>query len=146
MPDATAPFLTEDLIKGWITVGINALRAQVQDQLHEFDKGQLHVIHKLQKLAGDGEQDIGAVARVETLVTEYIRENRAASTKASEERQRVEEQIKRWKMIPVFTRNLWKIIAAVAGLALGLMTLWTFFHPQPVVLTPQQMQEIRKSR
>jgi hypothetical protein len=145
MPDATPPFLTKDLIEGWIAVAINAVRSEVKDQLHEFDKGQLHLIHKVEKLAGDGNSDEGAVARLETLVTDYIRENRAASNKASEERQRVEEQIKRWKLIPVFTRNLWKIIAAIAAMALGLVSLWTFFHPQPVVLTPQQIQEIRKS-
>lgn len=169
MPDATAPFLTKELIDGWIGMAEARLQLEFQDQLHKFDNGQLHLIHKVEKLAGDGASDEGAVGRLERLVTAYITENRAASAKASAERQelstnvtemvgriaaleedaprakRVEDQVNRWRLIPTFTRNLWKIIAAVATLALALVSLWTFFHPQPVILTPQQIQEIRKA-
>jgi hypothetical protein len=145
IPDTTPAFLTKDAIDGWIGDAMNVLRLEIKDELHDFDKGQLHLIHKVEKLAGDGEHDIGAVARIEKQLNDYIAENRAASSKASEERQRVEEQIKRWKLIPVFTRNFYKIVAAVATLALALVSLWTFFHPRPVVLTPQQVQEIRKA-
>jgi len=177
MPDTTPPFLTKELIDGWIGMAearqkeaINALKLEVQDQLHKFDCGQLHLIHKVEKLAGDGEKDEGAVGRLEKLVVDYITENRAASAKASSERQavagdvkemvnridalesaetrakRMEEQVKKWKMIPVFTRNLWKIVAAIATLALALSTLWSRLHPPPVMLTPQQIQEIRKGQ
>ena len=123
----------------------------------------------MEKLAGDGESDEGAVGRLAKLVTDYISENRAASTRASAERQelstnvtemvgriaalekdaprakRVEDQVNRWKLIPVFTRNLWKIIAAIATLTLVLTNVWNRLHPQPVSLSPQQIQEIRKA-
>jgi hypothetical protein len=169
IPDATPPFLTKELIDGWIRMEGARLELEFQDQLHKFDNGQLHLIHKVEKLAGDGEQDVGAVGRLEKLVTDYIAENRAASAKASTERQelstsittmvgriaaleedaprakRVEDQVNRWRLIPTFTRNLWKIIAAIATVLLALSTVWNKFHPQPVILTPQQMQEIRKA-
>jgi hypothetical protein len=152
IPDNTPAFLTKELIDLWIAAegarqkeAMSALRSEIKDELHKFDSGQLHLIHNMEKLAGDGKQDIGAVPRLEKLVNDYIVENRAASSKASEERQRVEEQIKRWKLIPVFTRNFYKIVAALATLALALVSLWSFYHPRPVVLTPQQVQEIRKA-
>lgn len=176
IPDATPPFLTKDGIDGWIAAAearqqgaMNALKLEVQDQFHEFDKGQLHLIRKVEKLAGDGEQDVGAVGRLEKLVTDYITENRQASSTASAERQqlktsmetmgtrigaledaetravRVEDQVNRWNLMAIFTRNLWKIIAAAATLALALSGLWRELHPQTVTLSPQQIQELRKS-
>jgi hypothetical protein len=175
IPDATPPFLTKEVIDGWIAMAEARIKDEIHErelaamrQQHEFDKGQLHLISRVEKLAGDGEQDVGAVARIERQLNDYIAENRAASLRASAERhelsanvtaalgriaaleedapraKRVEDQVNRWRLIPTFTRNLWKIIAAIATLALALVSLWTFFHPQPVVLTPQQMQEIRK--
>jgi signal transduction histidine kinase len=176
IPDATPPFLTKELIDLWIAMAearqkevVTALQIEVKDKLHAFDNGQLHIIHKVQKLAGDGEQDIGAVARIERQLTDYIAENRAASQRASTERhelstqvttalgrldsleeaeqraKRVEAQVNRWKLIPAFTHNAWKIIGALLALMLAGGSVWSRFHPQPVVLTPQQMQEIRKS-
>jgi len=176
MPDATPPFLTKDLIDGWIAAAearqaaeMHALKLEIKDDLHDFDKGQLHLIHKVEKLAGDGKSDEGAVSRLEKLVTDYISENRAASNRASEERQKlngivatmservaaleeseqrargVEDQVNRWKLIPVFTQNLWKIVAALVTLILFFNTVWSAFHPQQVTLTPQQIQEIRKA-
>jgi hypothetical protein len=169
IPDATPPFLTKDAIDGWIGEAMNALRLEIKDELHDFDKGQLHLIHKVEKLAGDGERDVGAVGRLDKLLSDYIAENRAASTRASAERQelstnvtaalsrldsleegeqrakRVEAQVNRWKLIPAFTHNAWKIIGALIALVLAAASVWSRFHPQPVVLTPQQVQEIRKS-
>ena len=159
-PDATPPFLTKDLIDGWIVMAearmkheIDALKLDVKDQLHQFDKGQLHLISKVEKLAGDGEKDEGAVGRLEKLVTDYIRENREASTRASTERQQMTkdvagvinriddlesaekrnkprlEQIDKWKLIPVFTKNIWKILTAIIGLTLAVYALWGKIHP-----------------
>src|ERR1700744_2167061 len=170
IPDATPPFLTKDGIDGWIEAAINAHKLEVQEQLHEFDKGQLHLISKVEKLAGDGELDVGSVGRLGKLVTDYIAENRQASSRASTERQelnstvtaalariatleasekaakRVEDQVNRWKLIPIFTRNAWKIVAAIATMGLVLSNVWHSLHPQTVTLTPQQMQELRKSQ
>jgi hypothetical protein len=176
-PDATPPFLTKELIDGWIAMGearqkelLHGLELEVQDQLHAFDRGQLHLIGKVEKLAGDGEKDEGSIGRLEKLVSGYIEENRQASNRASEERQkltgavaamservaaleesekrarRVEDTVNRWKLIPVFTRHMWKIIAAIVTLILFFNTVWSKFHPQPVTLTPQQIQEIRKGQ
>jgi hypothetical protein len=169
IPDSTPPFLTKDAIDGWIGEAMNALRLEIKDELHDFDKGQLHLIHKVEKLAGDGKNDEGAVGRLAKLVADYIAENREASSRASEERQklnstvttmservakleeseergkRVEEQVNRWKLIPIITRHMWKIIAAILSLVLFIDTMWTRHHPQPVTLTPQQMQELRKA-
>lgn len=175
IPDATPPFLTKELIELWIAAeaarqkeAMSALRADVKDELHRFDRGQLHLIGKVEKLAGDGEQDVGAVARIEKQLNDYIAENRAASTKASTERQelsskvtaalgridaleeagdrtkRTADLVDRWKLIPIFTRNLWKVLAAIAAFALVIFNIWSALHPQPVTLTPQQVQEIRR--
>lgn len=169
IPDATPPFLTKDAIDGWIEAAISAHKLEVQEQLHKFDRGQLHLISKVEKLAGDGELDVGAVGRLEKLVNDYIAENRQASSTASAERQRltasveamgtrigvledagtravrIEDQVNRWNLMAIFTRNLWKIIAAAATLALALSGLWRELRPQMVTLSPQQIQEIRKS-
>jgi hypothetical protein len=169
IPDATPPFLTKDAIDGWIGEAMNVLRLEIKDELHEFDRGQLHLIHKVENLAGDGKSDEGAVGRLAKLVADYIAENRAASTRASSERHELSEKVtvalsrinvleeagthtkrtadvvERWKQIPIVTRNLWKILAAIVGLALVLLNIWNVLHPQPVTLTPQQMQEIRKA-
>jgi hypothetical protein len=175
IPDATPPFLTKELIVLWIgeaearqKEAMSALKSDVKDELHKFDRGQLHLIGKVEKLAGDGEQDIGAVARIERQLNEYIAENRAASSRASSERQelstkvtaaldridileeagdrtrRTADLVDRWKLIPIFTRNLWKVLAAIAAFVLVLFNIWSALHPQPVTLTPQQVQEIRR--
>lgn len=169
IPDATPPFLTKELIDLWIASAVTALQIEVKDELHKFDNGQLHIIHKVEKLAGDGEQDVGAVARIERQLNDYIAENRAASQRASTERQelssnvtaalgridlleeagartkRTADLVDRWKQFPIVTHKLWKIGAAIVGLALVLFNVWSHLHPQPVTLTPQQMQEIRKA-
>lgn len=176
VPDATPPFLTKEVIIGWIGMAEARIRDAIHEQeiaamkqQHEFDKGQLHLIGKVEKLAGDGEQDVGAVGRLEKLVTDYIAENRAASARASAERHELSEKVTaalgridvleeagtrtkrtadlvdRWKLIPIFTKHAWKVIAAIVMLALALSNLWGRLHPQPVTLTPQQIQELRKA-
>jgi hypothetical protein len=143
-PDPTPPFLSGDLIQGWITRAISEER----DAAHDMEINRINQMHamelKMQTLAGDGQTDIGSVGRLTKIVEDFIAEQRESNEKAHTQRTAQGKQLTEIKQIPKIVRDLWKTVAAIITGVLLIMSLWSRLHPSELKLTPQQVQEIKR--
>jgi hypothetical protein len=143
-PDPTPPFLSADLIQGWITAAV----ADEREAAHAAEItriGQMHALElKLQSLAGDGANDPGSVGRLTKMVEDFIKEQRESNEKAHKQRTDQGKQLGEIKQIPRIVRDLWKTVAAIITGVLLIMSLWSHLHPGELKLTPDQVQQIKR--
>jgi hypothetical protein len=134
-PDATPAFLSAELIRGWIANATSEVREQQHQaeldhlkQLHAIEMSQALMAGNLRALAGDGGNDLGSVGRLAKVVDGFVEEQRKSNTAATETAEQTKKQLGEIKHIPKVIRDLWKLVIAVVGGIVLLMTLWTKLH------------------
>ncbi len=165
--DPTPPFLTPDVVKAWI----DQRASERSEEAHRDEIARIEKIHaielKVGALAGNGFGDIGSVGRLQKSVDDFIQEQRASNSAALEQRNQqsrdiaevqskigpleqigkdaaaAKKQLGEIKQIPVIIRDLWKLVVALVGGAILVMTLWSKLHPE-VKISPQQLQQMEK--
>jgi hypothetical protein len=143
-PDPTPPFLSGDLIRGWINGAISEER---EDQ-HKAEIARLTQMHQIElqmrSLAGDGLTDIGSVGRLARTLEDFIKEQRESNDAAEKQRSAQGRQLGEIKQIPKIIKDLWKTVFAVLAGLMVIMALWAKFHPPQVKINPQQMEQLRE--
>jgi hypothetical protein len=136
-PDATPAFLSAELIHSWISNATSAVREQQHQaelehlkQLHAIELSQALMAGNLRALAGDGGNDLGSVGRLAKVVDGFVEEQRQSNTAATETAEQTKKQLGEIKHIPKVIRDLWKLVIAVVGGIVLLMTLWSKLHPR----------------
>jgi hypothetical protein len=172
-PDPTPPFLSADLIQGWIRVATSDVREKQHEaemehlrQLHAIELAQAGMAASIRALAGDGGNDLGSVGRLAKVVDGFVSEQRESNKAAGQQRTQQGEQIElistkiqpldeikqtaeqtkkqlgEIKHIPKVIRDLWKLVLAVVGGIVLMMTLWSKLHPQTQInIGPQQIKQ-----
>lgn len=143
-PDPTPPFLSGDLIRGWINGAISDER----EEQHKAEIARLTQMHaialQMRSLAGDGGADIGSVGRLAKTLEEFINEQRRSNEEAHTQRTNQGKQLSEIKQIPKIIKDLWKTVFAVLAGTVVILGLWARFHPPQVKINPQQMEQLRE--
>lgn len=143
-PDPTPPFLSAEVIRGWINERVSGER----EEQHKAEIARLKAMHaielQMRSLVGDGVADSGSVGRLAKSLDDFIAEQRKSNEAAVNQRTAQGQQLSEIKQIPKVIRDLWKTVFAVLAGSMLIMALWAKFHPPQVKIIPQQMEQLRE--